>query len=53
MPTYLVHRYDAFSAAPERGNPAGVLLEAEGLSAETTQGTAAYADPKTTRVRQA
>ena len=41
MLTYLVHRYDAFSAVPERGNPAGVVLEAEGLSAVTMQSIAA------------
>lgn len=28
----LVHHYDAFSATPNKGNPAGVVLDADGMS---------------------
>lgn len=32
-----VHHYEAFSKVPNRGNPAGVVLEAEGLTDEQMQ----------------
>lgn len=41
MPTRRIHTVDAFSAEPLRGNPAAVVLDAEGLSAEQMQALAA------------
>ncbi|MEO2014135.1 MAG: PhzF family phenazine biosynthesis isomerase [Fuerstiella sp.] len=35
-----VHHYDAFSLTPHKGNPAGVVLEADGLSDSTMQAIA-------------
>ena len=32
-----VHHYDAFSNTPNKGNPAGVVLNADGLSEQTMQ----------------
>lgn len=36
----IVHHYDAFSSVPDRGNPAGVVLDARGLCEATMQAIA-------------
>ncbi|MGZ9584512.1 PhzF family phenazine biosynthesis protein [Paenibacillus marinisediminis] len=37
MPTIQVYQYDAFTSEPNKGNPAGVVLNADHLSAEDMQ----------------